>query len=176
MLPARLFQFASLALFLILASSAGEEPSSTPGASGRAIFVKNCSVCHRGGGEGTRHVPPLNGSEWVQGDDRTLARILLRGLEGPIDVGGREFISPLKMPAFSQLSDEEIATVISYVRSFPKNGGAPVDARIVTAERSALVAELGSHYAERRWTAPELVERRTRDASLFRRLRRLIFG
>ncbi len=52
--------------------------------------------------------PPLVGSEWVTGPPETLVRIILNGLQGPIEVAGQTYNGA--MPAWAQqLSGQEIA-------------------------------------------------------------------
>jgi mono/diheme cytochrome c family protein len=61
--------------------------------------------------------PPLSGSEWVAAEkgDR-LVRIVLNGLSGPLHVKDKEW--NLVMPPWKEtLKDEEIAIVLTYVRS-----------------------------------------------------------
>lgn len=83
---------------------------------GRQVFAANCAACHQATGKGLPGVfPPLAGSEWVQGDERVLANILLHGLNGEIEVSGTVFRGA--MPAFGQLSDAELAAVASFVRA-----------------------------------------------------------
>jgi mono/diheme cytochrome c family protein len=54
---------------------------------GKALYLRNCSVCHQVNGEGlTRFNPPLGGSEWVAMGPKIVVPIILSGLEGPIVV------------------------------------------------------------------------------------------
>jgi len=56
------------------------------------------------------------GSDWLLTDKETPIRILLHGLSGPLTVKGRTYNNV--MPAFhDKLSNEEIAAVITHVRS-----------------------------------------------------------
>ncbi|HUD48719.1 MAG TPA: cytochrome c [Candidatus Baltobacteraceae bacterium] len=91
-------------------------------AKGRAIFLKVCAACHQPDGMGKEGVaPPLVGSEWVLEDkgDR-LVRIVLNGLGGPVQVRGRQW--NMVMPPWREnLKDDEIAVVLTYIRS--KVGG-----------------------------------------------------
>jgi mono/diheme cytochrome c family protein len=109
-------------------------------AKGRAIFLKVCAVCHQPDGMGKDGVaPPLGGSEWVLADhgDR-LVRIVLNGMSGPVQVQGREW--NLVMPPWREnLKDDEIAVVLSYIRS--KVGGnkaGPIKPELVGAARKEL--------------------------------------
>ena len=104
---------------------------------GRAIFGKLCAACHQQDGAGKEGVaPPLAGSEWVMaaGGGR-LVRIVLNGLNGPIQVQGKTW--NLVMPPWREnLSDEEIALVLNYVRSqWAGEGAAPITPEVAAAAR-----------------------------------------
>lgn len=114
---------APAALRGIMEQSLAAAPDKTPAAAelpahlvaGRDLYMKTCIECHQANGEGVPDTfPPLVGSEWVTGDPRTLLRIMLGGLMGPIDVKGLKFNGV--MPGHSHASDEDIAAIASYVR------------------------------------------------------------
>ena len=109
-----------------------------PGAAvdGGAIFAANCAACHQANGQGLPGVfPPLAGSEWVVGDPKVLANILLHGVSGKIEVAGQSFDG--MMPAFAQLSDAEIAGVLTHIRSTWGNQAEAISADFVASEREA---------------------------------------
>lgn len=87
-----------------------------PANEGFAKYVL-CAACHGQSGEGTTLGPPLAGSEWVNGPAENLIRIQLRGLQGPITVKGVDYHFPGGMPALGHQSDEDIAVVLTFVRS-----------------------------------------------------------
>ena len=86
-------------------------------ASGSDVFAQNCAACHGAEGLGVAGAfPPLAMSDWVTGEARTPVRIVLYGLQGPMQVSGAAFNGT--MPAFgARLTDQELAAVLSYVRS-----------------------------------------------------------
>ena len=103
---------------------------------GGAIFAANCAACHQANGQGLPGVfPPLAGSEWVVGDPKVLANILLHGVSGKIEVAGQSFDG--MMPAFAQLSDAEIAGVLTHIRSTWGNQAEAISADFVASEREA---------------------------------------
>jgi mono/diheme cytochrome c family protein len=107
-------------------------------ANGKQLFAANCVACHQATGKGLPGVfPPLDGSEWVTGDERAVANILLHGITGEITVGGNVFKGA--MPSFQQLGDAELAAVASYVRSEWSNKAAPIAAGLFAAERKAAI-------------------------------------
>ncbi|MBS0314820.1 MAG: cytochrome c [Burkholderiales bacterium] len=122
-----------------LAELRGPAPGATAAtgaADGKAVFAAQCAACHQSTGAGLPGVfPPLDGSEWVHGDKRVLANILLHGITGEITVKGGKFQGA--MPSFAQLSDAELAAVASYIRSNWSNQGDALDAALFAAERKA---------------------------------------
>ena len=105
-------------------------------ADGKQVFTVNCVACHQATGKGLPGVfPPLDGSEWVVGDERIVANILLHGVNGEITVMGNTYKGA--MPAFQQLSDAELAAVASYVRTEWSNKAAPIKAEVFATERKA---------------------------------------
>ena len=103
---------------------------------GKAVFAAQCAACHQATGKGLPGVfPPLDGSEWVQGDARTVANILLHGITGKITVAGADYSGA--MPSFQQLGDAELAAVASYIRSEWSNKAEPVPASLFAQERKA---------------------------------------
>ncbi|HWI84000.1 cytochrome c [Ramlibacter sp.] len=103
---------------------------------GKQVFAGNCVACHQANGKGLPGVfPPLDGSEWVAGDERVVANILLHGVTGDITVAGSTFKGA--MPSFKQLGDAELAAVASYIRSEWSNKAAPIKPELFAAERKA---------------------------------------
>jgi len=117
---------------------------------GAAVFSGHCAACHQATGLGLPGVfPPLAGSEYVNGDPARLARLVLRGLTGPVTAAGASVNGA--MPAWAdQLKDAEIAAVLTYVRSHFGNGAAPVSVDAVAAARAATAGRTTP------WTAAEL--------------------
>lgn len=105
-------------------------------ADGKQVFTANCVACHQATGKGLPGVfPPLDGSEWVTGDERTLANILLHGVSGEMTVMGASYKGA--MPAFQQLSDAELAAVASHIRAEWSNKAQAIKAELFATERKA---------------------------------------
>jgi mono/diheme cytochrome c family protein len=116
---------------------------------GAAIFAGTCAACHQASGVGAPGMfPPLAGSEFVTGDEHRLARLVLHGLNGPVTVKGSTFNG--QMPPWQQLSDAELAAVLSYVRSSWGNSAPAVAPDLVATERAATTSQAGP------WTVQEL--------------------
>lgn len=127
-----------------------QQAISDPIAAGRTIYGQHCQSCHQESGLGVPGAfPPLIGSEWVNGPAETVIRILLHGLQGPIQVAGQSYNGA--MPAWRDvLSDAEIASVSTYVRQWGAN-----DASAVGPEEVAALREATQSRAQP-WTAEEL--------------------
>jgi len=96
------------------ASAAGAvTPSKADGAS---LFREQCASCHQENGRGVPgDFPPLDGNPDLFADRLLPVYVLLFGLEGEITVNGNRFDGV--MPAFSHLSDAEIAALVNHIRS-----------------------------------------------------------
>ncbi|SMP60966.1 Cytochrome c, mono-and diheme variants [Neorhodopirellula lusitana] len=139
-------------------SQAGEkkEKQIDPILLGKRIY-NNCVSCHQASGEGVAgQYPPLNQSEWVLGDDRILARILLGGLNGPIEVKGTTYNA--QMPAWKQLSDRDIAAVLTFIRQ-NWNNTAPAVEESTIANVRASIGTRASAYSASELKAIELPDR-----------------
>lgn len=133
-------------------SSASVDPAVF--ALGRQHYLSVCAACHGNAGAGMPSLaPPLAGSEWVTGADSALVRILLHGLEGPIDVAGRRYDAPdilPEMPAFAVLDDAAIAATLTYIRNAWGHDAGPVTRQMVGTTRVTTQGRVTP------WTAAEL--------------------
>lgn len=106
-------------------------------AAGDQVFASLCAGCHQATGLGLPGVfPPLAGSEWVKAQEAIPAKILVAGLSGSVTVKGQTYNG--QMPSFKQLSDDEIAAVLTYLRSSWGNSAPPVTAASVKSVRDSL--------------------------------------
>jgi nitrite reductase (NO-forming) len=103
-------------------------------AAGQALFNGTCSVCHQTTGQGLEGVfPPLAKSDFLMSDVKRAVGILLNGLTGPVTVNGKTFNSV--MPPMSQLNDDEVANILSFVRNSWGNAGDAVSSVAVAEVR-----------------------------------------
>lgn len=108
---------------------------------GKNLFEMNCAACHGQDGRGSINImtPPLAGSDWVNEEDPSrIIRIVLNGLSGPITVSGKQYGAAIMIPWRDTLSDEQIATILTYVRG-NKNWGN--NASAVTPEQIKAIRE-----------------------------------
>jgi cytochrome c oxidase subunit 2 len=84
---------------------------------GEKIYAANCAVCHQANGKGVPGAfPSLDGSAVVNGAKAAQVNVLLNGQDTPAFPGA--------MPAWKQLSDSDIAAVITYTRNSWSNKAA----------------------------------------------------
>ena len=105
-------------------------------ADGRRVFTQICSACHQGNGMGLPGAfPPLAMSDFLNNNPKGAISIVLHGLSGKITVNNTGYES--QMPAFgSQLSDAEIAHVLTFVLNNFNNKGGTITEDEVKATRA----------------------------------------
>ena len=74
-------------------------------ARGEEVYNANCAACHRADGKGAGPIKALDGSAIVTGDPSAQIAILLNGAANGA------------MPAWKQLSDTELAAVVTYTKN-----------------------------------------------------------
>ena len=100
---------------------------------GGKLFNTYCSVCHQRNGRGNDRFPPLDGSEWVNGEKAPLIQIILNGMRGEIQVKGKSYNNV--MPKLDMIPDEGIAHILTYIRQHFGNEESAVSPEEVTAQR-----------------------------------------
>ncbi len=109
---------------------------------GREAYLTNCALCHQSDGSGMeRLATPLQNSEWILGPESTLIRIVLNGFQGE-----------MAMPPMKTLSDNEIAEILTYIRSVWGHDAGAVSSAAIRGVRE----ETGDR--GRMWTIQELSE------------------
>jgi mono/diheme cytochrome c family protein len=135
-----------IVLFVLLASSFTNKQQ-PPGIKasierGKIVYTGTCLACHQADGLGVQRMnPPLVKTKWVLGDKKALAKIVLNGLKGgEIVIDGDDFHNPMP-PQGGQLTDQQIADALTYVRnSFGNKASAVTVADVKAARGSAATA------------------------------------
>lgn len=118
---------------------------------GRDLYLISCGACHQPHGRGQDGLaPPLLNSDWVLGSPERITRIVLHGLQGPIEIDGQTW--ELAMPGLGVFEDEQLASVLTYVRREWGHTASAISPEMVSAVRAK--------YADRvdMWTVSELGE------------------
>lgn len=115
--------FATIPATMLNSPSAGHPLGQTPEEQqlldlGGQVYGTNCATCHGNGGEGTASFPALDGNVTVNGDAQLVIQTVLSG-------------KGLMPPFRNKLSDQEIAAVVSYIRSAWTNSAPPVSVDMV---------------------------------------------
>lgn len=97
---------------------------------GESLYIKYCLSCHQKDGSGVPNMfPPIQKSDWVNGDKSKLINVLLKGLKGDIDVNGDQYSQV--MPKQDNLTDEQISRILTYIRqNFGNNATAITPAEV----------------------------------------------
>jgi len=127
---------------------------------GKKLFSANCVTCHQANGQGQPgQFPPLAGSEFVLGDaSNRLIAIVLKGLQGPVQVKGQAFNNAMQ-PWEGQYTDQQLAAILSYVRSDWGNNGPEIPPEAVKAMREELKSR------KDQWTLAELMQIPPKDVT-----------
>jgi nitrite reductase (NO-forming) len=102
---------------------------------GAVLFKGTCSVCHQESGQGIPGVfPPLAGSDFLMADPKRAIHIVLNGLSGEVKVNSNTYNSV--MPPMSQLNEDEVANILTYVMNSWGNQGGAVNREDVSKVRA----------------------------------------
>lgn len=120
----------------VASSSGGDQPQSKSLPDGRALYLSTCAACHQSEGTGIPGAfPPLAGSSIVNAEDPTqLINTVLNGYDARAEYG--------VMPPFGlQLTDRDIAAILTHERSSWGNSASPVSEEEVARARQVAQEE-----------------------------------
>lgn len=105
---------------------------------GEGVYKSNCAACHQPNGMGTPGtIPPLAGSEWVDGseaNEKRLISMVLKGLQGPVTVKGATYNGA--MPPWESLGNKKVAAVLTYIRQgFGNKAGEITEAQVAAVKK-----------------------------------------
>lgn len=128
----------------LLICAAVPQLAAAAAADGATLFNEHCSACHSAGGVGTPGLaPPLNRPDfWKElGDDAPhyISAVITKGLSVPITVEGQRYMG-LIMPPVSGVSDEDLATIATWVVSSLGETDRTVTADEIAATRDSDVS------------------------------------
>jgi mono/diheme cytochrome c family protein len=105
-------------------------------ARGKQVYLAQCLACHQVDAAGVQGMnPPLIKTKFVLGDKPTLVKIVLNGMTGAVDINGDTYHNV--MAPHSEMTDQQIADVLTYVRNSFGNKASAVTAAQVKAIRAA---------------------------------------
>lgn len=114
--------------------------ASNPAASierGKAVYQKECLSCHQADGGGVPHLnPPLYESTTVLGDKKKIISIVLRGMTDRVPIDGEYYSN--NMAPHAELSNQQIADVITFIRASWGNKASAVTPAEVQAVRGGV--------------------------------------
>lgn len=129
-----------LALVALGLSACGAQPDGAASAgapaptAGSRVYLQNCVGCHGPAGKGMGMQPVLGGSATVNGDPAALAAWVMHGVRPATSPAGKY---RSVMPQFTYLKDEELAAVLTHLRSQWGNQATPLTAADIAAVRAA---------------------------------------
>jgi mono/diheme cytochrome c family protein len=120
-----------------LANAEGPAPDAPP--PGQRLYGLHCLSCHQADGGGVPNMQPaIAGGTWVKGDVRPLALFVMSG--GFDSASRKDSIVGNVMPPFRQLTDADLAEILTYIRQKFGDGASPVTAAEVAEARRSLPA------------------------------------
>jgi mono/diheme cytochrome c family protein len=105
-------------------------------ARGKVVYNSICLACHMADGNGVPTMnPPIVKTEYVLGDKTRLIKIVLNGFKEDVQINGQSFSN--NMTPHKDLTDRQIADVLTYVRKSFGNKASSVSALEVKKVRVA---------------------------------------
>jgi mono/diheme cytochrome c family protein len=102
---------------------------------GKQVYLEQCLACHQADAGGVQGMnPPLIKTKQVLGDKTALVKIVLNGMTGDLEVNGDTYHNV--MAPHPDLSDQQIADVLTYVRNSFGNKAKAITAAEVKAIRA----------------------------------------
>lgn len=102
---------------------------------GKQVYLEQCLACHQADAGGVQNMnPPLVKTKWILGDKTTLVQVVLKGMTGEVDIEGETYHNV--MAPHNDLTDQQIADVLTYVRNNFGNKASAVTAAEVKMIRA----------------------------------------
>ncbi len=128
-------------VFLCIAGASAQSSNRLVAASaarGKTIYLQRCMVCHQADGGGVPKLnAPLDGSSAVNSTNLAkLVRYIVKGFNDRVEIDGEFYENA--MPAAADLTDQQIADVLTFIRNSWTNKAGPVTTLQVKQTRSKL--------------------------------------
>ena len=128
-------------VFLFIAGASAQSNNKLVAASaarGKTIYLQRCMVCHQADGGGVPKLnAPLDGSSSVNGTNiAKLVKYIVKGFNDRVEIDGEFYENA--MPAAADLTDQQIADVLTFIRNSWNNKAGSVTTVQVKQTRSKL--------------------------------------
>ncbi len=144
------FSFVSFLAAFTISGRAADVATPAQIEEGKGIYMTICIACHQPTGLGLPSVfPSLAKSEFVNGTPERLVAMVLKGINPPFKYKDVTYAVPM-IPQEAVLTDDKIASVLTFVRASFENSAPPVT--------GAFVAGVRKKFLDRKtpWTEAEL--------------------
>ena len=120
---------------------------------GKEIYNREgyCGTCHQADGKGLQasSFPPLEKTEWVNGNQARLIKLTLKGMMGPLEVNGVKYPGQVPMTPFGGLlNDREVAAVLTFIRKSFGNNASSIEPETVRLTRKEIEKKDGFYTSE----------------------------
>jgi len=128
-------------VFLCIAGASAQSNNKLVAASaarGKTVYLQRCMVCHQADGGGVPKLnAPLDGASSVNGTNiAKLVKNIVKGFNDRVEIDGEFYENA--MPAAADLTDQQIADVLTFIRNSWTNKAGPVTTLQVKQTRSKL--------------------------------------
>ena len=128
-------------VFLCIAGASAQSSNKLVAASaarGKTVYLQRCMVCHQADGGGVPKLnAPLDGSTSVNSTNiAKLVKYIVKGFNDRVEIDGEFYENA--MPAAADLTDQQIADVLTFIRNSWTNKAGPVTTLQVKQTRSKL--------------------------------------
>ena len=124
--------------FTVVTAQTNNKLTAASVARGKIIYLQRCMVCHQADGGGVPKLnAPLDGSTAVNGANiAKLVKNIVKGFNDRVEIDGEFYENA--MPAAADLTDAQIADVLTFIRTNWSNKAGPVTLMQVKQIRSKL--------------------------------------